>query len=77
MIMKGILIVCDKNMDGKFSMEDLEHFALWIQINLVSVQMYEFRSQLQGRATEKLIEILQKKDKITNAVAKSKKVKDK
>jgi hypothetical protein len=75
--MKGILIVCDKNMDGKFSMEDLEHFALWIQINLVSVQMYEFRSQLQGRATEKLIEILQKKDKITNAVAKSKKVKDK
>lgn len=75
--MKGILIVCDKNMDGKFNMEDLEHFALWIQINLVSVQMYEFRSQLQGRATEKLIEILQKKDKITNAVAKSKKVKDK
>jgi hypothetical protein len=75
--MKGILIVCDKNMDGKFSMEDLEHFALWIQINLVSVQMYEFRSQLQGRATEKLIEILQKKDKITNAVAKSKKGKDK
>jgi hypothetical protein len=42
-------------MDGKFTMDDFEHFALWIQINLVSVQMYEFKSQLQGRATEKLI----------------------
>ena len=37
--------------------------------------MYEFKSQLQGRTTEKLIEILQKKDKASNP--KSKKSKDK
>lgn len=37
--------------------------------------MYEFKSQLQGRSTEKLIEILQKKDKLSNP--KPKKIKEK
>ncbi len=37
--------------------------------------MYEFKSQLQGRTTEKLIEILQKKDKSLNP--KTKKGKEK
>jgi hypothetical protein len=51
----GILFVCDRNLDGVFSMGDLEYLASWIQINLVSVQMYEFKSQLQARTVSRII----------------------
>lgn len=54
----GILFVCDRELDGLFSFEDCEHFALWIQLNLASVQMYEFRSQLQARTVARIIETL-------------------
>lgn len=36
----GILYVCDHDLDGVFSMKDFEMFALWVQINLPSIQMY-------------------------------------
>lgn len=58
----GVLFVCDKEKDGVFSLDNLEYFATWIQLNLVSVQMYEFKSQLQARTVSKIIEALDKKD---------------
>jgi hypothetical protein len=58
----GILFVCDKELDGLFSFENFEHFALWIQLNLASVQMYEFKSQLQARTVARIIETLDKKE---------------
>ena len=54
----GILFVCDKDKDGIFTVEDLEYLALWIQLNLVAVQMYEFKSQLQARTVSKIIDTL-------------------
>ena len=51
----GVLFVCDRQLDGLFSMDDFEHFALWIQLNLSSVQMYEFKSQLQARTVARVI----------------------
>lgn len=58
----GILFVCDREKDGVFSIENFEYFATWIQLNLVSVQMYEFKSQLQARTVSKIIETIDKKD---------------
>lgn len=58
----GVLFVCDKQLDGVFSMEDFEHFALWVQLNLSSVQMYEFKSQLQARTVARIIETLERRD---------------
>lgn len=49
-------------MDGVFNMEDFEMFALWIQINMPSIQMYEFQAQLQARTVAKLIDDIDKKD---------------
>jgi dihydroorotate dehydrogenase len=58
----GVLFVCDRQLDGVFSLEDFEHFALWIQLNLSSVQMYEFKSQLQARTVAKVIETLERRE---------------
>lgn len=58
----GILFVCDRELDGLFSFDNFEHFALWIQLNLVSVQMYEFKSQLQARTVAQIIDYLNRKD---------------
>lgn len=58
----GVLYICDYDHDGVFTIEDLEKFALWVQINLPSVQMYEFQAQLQSRALAKMIEDMDKKD---------------
>jgi hypothetical protein len=49
-------------MDGMFSLDDFEMFALWIQINMPSIQMYEFQAQLQARTVAKLVEDMEKKD---------------
>ena len=54
----GILFVCDRELDGLFSLDNLEYFAAWIQLNLCSVQMYEFKSQLQAKTVSRIIETL-------------------
>jgi len=58
----GILFKSDHNMDGQFSFEDLSNFVIWVQMNLQSVQMYEFKSELQARTIAELITHLKKKD---------------
>lgn len=58
----GVLWVCDHDHDGVFSIDNLEHFAAWIQVNLTFVQAYEFKSQLQAKTVAKMIELLEKKD---------------
>ena len=65
----GVLFVCDRQLDGLFSMDDFEHFALWIQLNLSSVQMYEFKSQLQARTVARVIEVLEKREGEATIVA--------
>jgi len=50
-------------------MDDFEHFALWIQLNLSSVQMYEFKSQLQARTVARVIEVLEKREGEATIVA--------
>lgn len=58
----GILYVCDHDLDGVFSLKDFEMFALWVQINMHSIQMYEFQAQLQAKTVAKMIEDIEKKD---------------
>lgn len=58
----GILFICDQTHDGIFTLKDFEHFALWIQINLSSIQKYQFRAHLQAKTVTKMIEIIEKKD---------------
>lgn len=36
----GNLYVCDEKLDGKFTLHDFEHFAIWIQNNMENIQMY-------------------------------------
>ena len=35
-------------------------FALWVQINMQSIQMYEFQAQLQAKTVAKMIEDVEK-----------------
>ena len=35
-------------------------FALWVQINMQSIQMYEFQAQLQAKTVGKMIEDVEK-----------------
>lgn len=51
----GVLYICDHDQDGVFSIEDFETFALWVQINLPAIQMYEFKAQLQSRTVAKMV----------------------
>lgn len=43
-------------------MHDLEMFVLWVQINMGSVQMYEFQEQLQAKTVAKMLDNLETKN---------------
>lgn len=57
----SILYTCDYDHDGVFSVQDLEYFALWVQVNMPGIQMYEFKAQLQARTVATMIEDIEKK----------------
>lgn len=64
----GILYVCDHDRDGLFALKDFEMFALWVQINMHSIQMYEFRAQLQAKTVAKMIDYMEGKDGETELI---------